>query len=77
MAITNILDELKWRGLIKDFSNEEKIKEFLNNPVTLYCGFDPSASSMHIGNYVMISLLKRFQLAGHIKSKHRFYSSST
>lgn len=65
MAITNILDELKWRGLIKDFSNEEKIKEFLNNPVTLYCGFDPSASSMHIGNYVMISLLKRFQLAGH------------
>lgn len=65
MGNMNILDELKWRGLIKDFSNEEKIHEFLNSPTTLYCGFDPSASSMHIGNYVMISLLKRFQLAGH------------
>lgn len=65
MANMNILDELKWRGLIKDFSNEEKIHDFLNTPTTLYCGFDPSASSMHIGNYVMISLLKRFQLAGH------------
>jgi len=61
----NILEELKYRGLIKDFSNEEKIKELLNTPQTIYCGFDPSASSMHIGNFVMISILMRLQKAGH------------
>ena len=61
----NIFEDLKWRGLIQQFSNEEKVKELLATKQTIYCGFDPSASSMHLGNYVMISILKRFQKAGH------------
>lgn len=61
----NILDDLLYRGLIKDFSNEEQMRELLNTPQTIYCGFDPSSSSMHVGNYVMISLLMRLQKAGH------------
>ena len=61
----NILEDLLYRGLIEQFSDEGKIKEMLESRQTIYCGFDPSAVSMHLGNYVMISLLKRFQLAGH------------
>lgn len=61
----NILDELKYRGLIKDFSNEEEVRKLLDKPQTIYCGFDPSASSMHLGNFVMISMLMRLQKAGH------------
>ena len=61
----NILDELKYRGLIKDFSNEDEVRKLLDKPQTIYCGFDPSASSMHLGNFVMISMLMRLQCAGH------------
>lgn len=61
----NIIDELNWRGLIKDYSDEEHIKEMFNKKQTVYCGFDPSASSMHVGNFVMISILMRLQKAGH------------
>lgn len=61
----NIIDELSYRGLIKDYSNETNLKELLSTPQTIYCGFDPSASSMHIGNFVMISILMRLQKAGH------------
>ena len=61
----NILEDLQYRDLIEQFSDEAKIKEMLGKKQVLYCGFDPSAVSMHLGNYVMISLLKRFQLAGH------------
>lgn len=61
----NLIEDLEYRGLIKDFSNKEKVIELLKTPQTIYCGFDPSASSMHIGNFVMISLLMRFQQAGH------------
>ena len=61
----NIVDELKARGLVKDFSNEEEVRELLNTKQTIYCGFDPSASSMHVGNFVMISMLMRLQRAGH------------
>ena len=61
----NLIGDLEYRGLIKDFSNKEKVTELLKTPQTIYCGFDPSASSMHIGNFVMISLLMRFQQAGH------------
>ncbi|MCQ2793030.1 MAG: tyrosine--tRNA ligase [Bacilli bacterium] len=61
----NIIDELKYRGLIKDFSNEEEVRKLLDKPTTIYCGFDPSASSMHLGNFVMISMLMRLQRAGH------------
>lgn len=63
--MSNIIDELKYRGLIKDFSNEEEVRKLLDKPTTIYCGFDPSASSMHLGNFVMISMLMRLQRAGH------------
>ena len=63
--IMNIIDDLNYRGLIEQYSNEEAVRELLDKPTTIYCGFDPSASSMHIGNFVMISLLMRLQQAGH------------
>ncbi len=61
----NIIEDLKYRGLIKDYSSEEEVKKLLASKQTIYCGFDPSAASMHIGNLVMITLLMRFQRAGH------------
>ena len=61
----NVIDELNYRGLVQQYSDEEKLRKMFETKQTVYCGFDPSASSMHLGNYVMISLLKRLQLAGH------------
>ncbi len=61
----NIIEDLNYRGLIEQYSNEENVAKLLSKPTVIYCGFDPSASSMHVGNYVMISLLMRFQKAGH------------
>lgn len=63
--MNNIIEDLKFRGLIKDFSNQENIEKMLTEPQTIYVGFDPSASSLHVGNFVMISLLMRLQKAGH------------
>ena len=63
--MSNVIDDLNWRGLIKDYSDEEKMRELLATPQTIYCGFDPSAKSLHIGNFVMISILMRLQRAGH------------
>ncbi|MCI1245179.1 MAG: tyrosine--tRNA ligase [Bacilli bacterium] len=61
----NIVDDLNYRGLIEQYSNEEAVRKLLSAKQTIYCGFDPSASSMHIGNFVMISILMRLQRAGH------------
>lgn len=61
----NIIEDLNYRGLIEQYSNEDNVAKILSKPTVIYCGFDPSASSMHVGNYVMISLLMRFQRAGH------------
>ena len=61
----DFIDDLNYRGLIEQYSSEEKVRELLKGKTTVYCGFDPSASSMHLGNYVMISLLKRFQNSGY------------
>lgn len=61
----NIIDDLNWRGLIKDYSDEKNMRELLSTSQTIYCGFDPSANSLHIGNFVMISILMRLQRAGH------------
>lgn len=63
--MVNVIDDLNWRGLIKEYSNEENVKKLFETKQTIYCGFDPSASSMHIGNFVMISILMRLQQAGH------------
>jgi tyrosyl-tRNA synthetase len=61
----NFFEELKWRGLVKDVTDEEGFKERLNRPITLYCGFDPTADSLHIGSLQQILLLRRYQLQGH------------
>ncbi|MDE5617676.1 MAG: tyrosine--tRNA ligase [Ureaplasma sp.] len=60
----NWFDDLKWRNLINSITNEEKLNYFDKNKKSLYVGFDPSASSLHLGNYVMILLLRRFKIAG-------------
>ena len=61
----DILEDLKWRGLVYDIINEEELKKRLETPITLYCGFDPTADSMHIGSLLPIVTLMRFQKAGH------------
>ena len=59
------LEELKWRGLVKDVTDEEGLKAALKEPVTIYCGFDPTADSLHVGHLQQIILLRRYQKAGH------------
>ena len=62
----DILAELKWRGLFSDCTDEAGLaKRLAEGPVTLYCGFDPTADSLHVGNLVPLLALRRFQLAGH------------
>lgn len=61
----NIIQELRWRGLIYDIVSEEELEKRLLSPITLYCGFDPTADSMHIGSLLPIITLMRFQKAGH------------
>jgi tyrosyl-tRNA synthetase len=63
--MSNVIDDLNYRGLIEQYSNEENVRKLLESKQTIYCGFDPSAASMHLGNYVMISTLMRLQRAGH------------
>lgn len=61
----NFLDELVWRDLVKDVTNVEGLKERLKTPISLYCGFDPTADSLHIGHLQQLVLLKRYQREGH------------
>lgn len=61
----NFIDELKWRGLFKDATNEEALRKRLETPITLYCGFDPTATSLHVGHLQQLILLKRYQAQGH------------
>jgi len=62
----NILDELRWRGLLADCTDLEALGRRLDEaPITLYCGFDPTADSLHVGNLVPLLALRRFQQAGH------------
>ena len=62
----NIYDELEWRGLIADCTDKpELLKRLATAPVTLYCGFDPTADSLHVGHIVPLIALRRFQLLGH------------
>jgi tyrosyl-tRNA synthetase len=62
----NILEELEWRGLISDCTDREALTAKVTaGPVTLYCGFDPTADSLHVGNLVPLLGLRRFQLLGH------------
>lgn len=59
------IEELKWRGLVKDCTDYDGLVEKLKTPTTVYCGFDPTADSLHVGHLQQILLLKRYQLAGH------------
>ncbi len=61
----SILDELQWRGLVADCTDMAGLTRRLAAPVTLYCGFDPTADSLHVGNLVPLLALRRFQLLGH------------
>ena len=63
---SEILDELSWRGLIADATDLDALRADLDDgPVTLYCGFDPTAPSLHAGNLMPLLTLRRFQQAGH------------
>lgn len=61
----NFLDELQWRGLLKDVTNLDALTKRLETPITLYCGFDPTADSLHVGHLQQLILLKRYQAQGH------------
>lgn len=61
----DFIEELKWRGLVKDCTDYDGLVERLKKPTTVYCGFDPTADSLHVGHLQQILLLKRYQKAGH------------
>jgi len=65
-SFVDILDELKWRGLVALSTDEDALRKALNgSPITYYCGFDPTAASLHLGNLVQLLTMRRLQLAGH------------
>ncbi|MDI1250474.1 MAG: tyrosine--tRNA ligase [Lacunisphaera sp.] len=65
--MSDILAELEWRGLYADCTDREALaKRLAEGPLTLYCGFDPTADSLHVGNLVPLLALRRFQLHGHL-----------
>ncbi|CAD5996999.1 tyrosine--tRNA ligase [Agreia sp. COWG] len=62
----DVWDEIEWRGLVHVSTDRDELKKLLaGEPITYYCGFDPTAPSLHLGNLVQILLLRRLQLAGH------------
>ena len=61
----NLIEDLRWRGLIAQSTDEKALIDALKKPLTLYIGFDPTAASLHVGNLVVLLVLCRFQLAGH------------
>ncbi|UZJ23358.1 tyrosine--tRNA ligase [Rhodococcus antarcticus] len=62
----HILDELTWRGLLAHTTDPDALREELDaGPITLYCGFDPTAASLHVGNLLQLLTVRRLQLAGH------------
>ncbi|WP_127956698.1 tyrosine--tRNA ligase [Serratia microhaemolytica] len=66
MASTNLIQQLQERGLIAQVTDEKALAARLEQqPIVLYCGFDPTADSLHLGHLVPLLCLKRFQLAGH------------
>lgn len=61
----NIIDDLLWRGLINQSTDIDALREACEQPITLYCGFDPTGDSLHAGHLVPMVMLRRFQQAGH------------
>ncbi len=65
-SFPSIWEELNWRGLVHVSTNPEELSALLAGPpITYYCGFDPTAPSLHLGNLVQLLLMRRLQLAGH------------
>jgi tyrosyl-tRNA synthetase len=65
-TFASLWDELQWRGLVALSTDEAELKAALSgSPITYYCGFDPTAASLHLGNLVQLLTLRRIQLAGH------------
>ncbi|MEO0027486.1 MAG: hypothetical protein RL716_817 [Actinomycetota bacterium] len=65
-SFADILEELKWRGLVAISTDEEELRKALTeSSITYYCGFDPTAASLHLGNLVQLLTMRRLQLAGH------------
>ncbi|NJJ16555.1 tyrosine--tRNA ligase [Actinomyces sp. HMSC08A01] len=66
MTVTDIIDELQWRGLIAQHTDLEELRKTLaQGPVTFYCGFDPTAASLHHGHLVQVLMMRHLQNAGH------------
>ena len=65
-SFPDLWEELRWRGLVHVSTNEDQLRALLAGPpITYYCGFDPTAPSLHLGNFVQLMLMRRLQLAGH------------
>ena len=65
-TVIDIIDELQWRGLIAQTTDLDALRKALaDGPITLYCGFDPTAGSLHVGHLIQALTLARFQRAGH------------
>jgi len=63
--VTDIVDELKWRGLWAQSTDEDALRKALaDGPITFYCGFDPTAASLHVGHLVQVLTMRRLQQAG-------------
>ncbi|WP_256838820.1 tyrosine--tRNA ligase [Ornithinimicrobium faecis] len=64
--MSDIFDELQWRGLVAQTTDESALRKALGEgPITVYCGFDPTAPSLHFGNLVQLVMLRHLQRAGH------------
>ncbi|MFM9920346.1 tyrosine--tRNA ligase [Lacisediminihabitans sp. H27-G8] len=65
-SFDTVWDEVVWRGLVHVSTDQAELRSLLSGaPITYYCGFDPTAASLHLGNLVQLLLMRRFQLAGH------------
>ncbi len=65
-SFENVWDEIVWRGLVHVSTDQDALRALLSgDPITYYCGFDPTAPSLHLGNLVQLITMRRLQLAGH------------
>ena len=64
-SFSHIVDEFKWRGILALSTDEAELRKALDGTITFYCGFDPTAPSLHLGNLVQLITMRRLQLAGH------------
>ncbi|MGO4103272.1 tyrosine--tRNA ligase [Leifsonia sp. YAF41] len=65
-SFDNVWEEITWRGLVHVSTDATELRDLLaGEPITYYCGFDPTAPSLHLGNLVQLLLMRRLQLAGH------------